>query len=270
MAKEAYYFSHDANARQDPKILAMTSVYGIEGYGRYWIIVEMLREQSDHTLELQAKYTFHALAMQMQCKKEEAEEFIHDCINEFELFDSDGERFWANSLLRRMAIKEEISHKRKKAAEARWSKEKSTSNADGMQVHSKSNARKGKESKGKESKERYRDYVYLTPTEYNRLVSDYGESVIQSKIEDLDTHLTNTKPTKYKDHNKTLRNWIKRDGLKTIEQKAEEDKPSIEDEYQEVVNGLRLGKDYFKMNGNPERYEELKKERERLEQLRAN
>ena len=67
MAKDAYYFSHDANARQDPKILEMISVYGIEGYGRYWILVEMLREQSDYTLSLTGKYTFNALAMQMQC-----------------------------------------------------------------------------------------------------------------------------------------------------------------------------------------------------------
>ena len=31
--KDAYFFSHDCNARNDPKILALRSVYGAEGYG---------------------------------------------------------------------------------------------------------------------------------------------------------------------------------------------------------------------------------------------
>ncbi len=31
--KETYYFLHDYNARNDPKIPAMISKYGAEGYG---------------------------------------------------------------------------------------------------------------------------------------------------------------------------------------------------------------------------------------------
>lgn len=31
--KDAYFFAHDCNARNDPKILALRSVYGAEGYG---------------------------------------------------------------------------------------------------------------------------------------------------------------------------------------------------------------------------------------------
>ena len=42
MAKDAYYFSHDANARLDPKNQAMICKYGMAGYGMYWIIIEML------------------------------------------------------------------------------------------------------------------------------------------------------------------------------------------------------------------------------------
>ena len=138
MSKEAYYFSHDANARQDPKILAMMSVYGAEGYGWYWIIVEMLREQSNFTLDKQGKYTFNALAMQMHCNKDASEQFVNDCIDEFGLFSTDGEKFWSDSLLRRMAMKEEISQKRKKAAEKRWGKQEE--DAKEMQMHNKSSA----------------------------------------------------------------------------------------------------------------------------------
>jgi hypothetical protein len=44
--KDAYYFSHDTNARNDPKIAAMRQSYGVEGYGLYWIVVEMLAERN--------------------------------------------------------------------------------------------------------------------------------------------------------------------------------------------------------------------------------
>ncbi|MBV4438680.1 DUF4373 domain-containing protein [Clostridium tyrobutyricum] len=51
--KETYYFLHDYNARNDPKIPAMISKYGAEGYGYlafiritfiYRIIIEFLSQ----------------------------------------------------------------------------------------------------------------------------------------------------------------------------------------------------------------------------------
>ena len=35
--KDAYFFAHDCNARNDPKVLALRSVYGTEGYGLYFM-----------------------------------------------------------------------------------------------------------------------------------------------------------------------------------------------------------------------------------------
>ena len=42
MERTTYYFSHDGNAAQDPKMQALISVYGMEGYGRYWRLIEMI------------------------------------------------------------------------------------------------------------------------------------------------------------------------------------------------------------------------------------
>ena len=50
--KDAYYFPHDCNARNDPKILALRSVFGAEGYGVYWMLIEILREQPDYTEDI--------------------------------------------------------------------------------------------------------------------------------------------------------------------------------------------------------------------------
>ena len=68
----------------------------------------------------------------------------------------------------------------------------------------------------KNDKKRYRDYVFLTDKEYERLINDYGKQVVDSKIEDLDNYLGSIgKPNKYKDHNRTLRMWLKKDARKS-------------------------------------------------------
>lgn len=135
--KDTYYFSHDMNARNDPDILSMRSVFGSEGYGWYWIIIEMLREQPDHKIRI-TKYVWNALAMQMQCAADAAHNFVHACINEHDLFASDGEYFWSESLLRRMKKYEKKSEQARKAAEARWGKRSNTKGS--MQPHSERNA----------------------------------------------------------------------------------------------------------------------------------
>ncbi|MFD1777050.1 DUF4373 domain-containing protein [Paenibacillus rhizophilus] len=159
--KDAYYFSHDSNARHDPKISAMIGVYGAEGYGWYWMLIEMMRESSDYKLDMQAKYAFNAYASQMHSDCTKIAQLVHDCIHEFKLFSSDGECFWSDSLNRRMAKRDEVSRKKSEAAKSRWGKGKSAQhpipeNAEEMHMHSGCNAdgMQGKESKEKESKEK--------------------------------------------------------------------------------------------------------------------
>jgi len=148
--KDAYYFSHDANARHDPKCSALIAAYGMEGYGRYWVIIEMLREEADHRLEISASYVRNALAVQMQCDVDAAHKFVQDCIGEFQLFETDGDYFWSNSLLRRMDLRKARSEQARQAAMARWEgKKKSGKNADAMRLQCDRNAIKGKERKVK-------------------------------------------------------------------------------------------------------------------------
>ena len=100
--KDAFYFSHDSNARTDLKIQALRSKYGVKGYGMYWIIIEMMRESKDHTLPLNQNFAYFGFANEFGCKPEEAKEFIHDCIYEFALFVCNENCFWSDSLNRRM------------------------------------------------------------------------------------------------------------------------------------------------------------------------
>ena len=143
MKKEAYYFSHDSNARNDPKILKLRVKHGMRGYGIFWAIIEMLRDQSDYMLT--ADYDSIAFSLA------DDSAIVASVICDFGLFEFSGDSFYSQSLNKRMAIKEEKSFKAKKAANKRWEKER---NADAMQTHSDSNAHpmQGKERKGKEIK----------------------------------------------------------------------------------------------------------------------
>lgn len=124
MDKKAAWFSHDSNAQDDENILAMRAVYKSEGYGWYWIIVEMMRDANAYRLQCDRKYWAFGLAKKMDCTPEKAQEFIHDCIHEFNLFVSNGSFFWSESLNRRMDIKDGKSLTASKSAKSRWEKEK--------------------------------------------------------------------------------------------------------------------------------------------------
>ena len=132
-AKDVYYFSHDCNARNDEKILAMRSVYGLEGYAMYFMIVEILREQNDYKLKI-TKYIWNTLAMQMNTDASKVQKFVDDCVNEFQLFAIEDNFLYSKSLIKRMGLFKEISEIRSKAAKKRWE------NANGMQMECKSKA----------------------------------------------------------------------------------------------------------------------------------
>lgn len=104
--KATHYFSHDSNARHDYKIQALRSVYGVRGYGMYWIVIEMMREQKDYSLPLSDKIIFIAISREFECSLDEAKKFIHDCIYEFGLFVSSETHFWSDSLKQRMELAE--------------------------------------------------------------------------------------------------------------------------------------------------------------------
>ena len=120
------YFSHDADAAMDDKMLLLLSERGAEGYGLFWLIVERLRRAEDDGYRLQfGKLTFAAIAKLAGTDAESVKAFVSQCIDEYELFNCDEEDwFWSESLLRRMEIKDQKRQQRqekaKYAAEVRW------------------------------------------------------------------------------------------------------------------------------------------------------
>ncbi len=154
--KDAYYFSHDSHARHDPKIINLRSVYGLQGYGWYWVIVEMLRESNGYELNIKNKNIMAAIAHEMSTTREIAEKFINDCINDFELFEFDGESVRSLSLCKRMEKLEEKKRKRseagRKGAAGKWQKEELSSKIDGNAKIDDSNAKQNDDKVNKVNK----------------------------------------------------------------------------------------------------------------------
>jgi hypothetical protein len=159
--KDAPYFSHDSNARHDRKILPMRTKYGAEGYGWYWMLVEMMREEDGYKLSVAETYDIDAYAMQMQCDSKDLRRFIKDCIEKYDLFKSENGYIWSESLIRRMKVLEKRREQARAAARKRWGtvQEQCDGNADAMREHSGGNAfNKGnKGNKGKEQLARARE-----------------------------------------------------------------------------------------------------------------
>nr|DAM39906.1 MAG TPA: protein of unknown function (DUF4373) [Caudoviricetes sp.] len=137
MAKDVYYFSHDVNASNDPKIVAMESEFGVISYAWWWKLIEKLASSEDYRLPFK-KYTFIALDKELGILNENERPlnenerplnknerplnenerplnenertffcsnksflFVNSLIYDFELLECDDEYFWSPSLIRR-------------------------------------------------------------------------------------------------------------------------------------------------------------------------
>jgi len=94
--KDSYWFPHDSNARNDPKVLRLRRILGIEGYGIYFMLVEILRDQPGYSYKLAG---VEDLAYEWHISREK----ILSVITEFDLFKvSDDAFFFSDSLINRM------------------------------------------------------------------------------------------------------------------------------------------------------------------------
>lgn len=141
--KEAFYFSHDANAKDDPKCVLLIEQLGMEGYGIFWMLIETLRDQPDYCYPVA---NISAIARRFNTTTEKVRAVVYG----YELFVvKDDVFFYSDSLNRRMTEYNELRAKRSiagsKGNKSRWGISQCDSNAIGVQ--SQSIANKVKESK---------------------------------------------------------------------------------------------------------------------------
>ena len=160
------YFNHDCDARNDEKLIALRIRYGAEGYGVYFMLIEMLQAAPSCVLEKDYK----ALAFDLRVSARRIKAIVED----FGLFTptDGGKKFYSERLIRHVNEAEENERKRSEAAQyaasMRWDAE------NGMRFASEKHAQRIEEpceshktapdAKTKEEKEREKEtFPPITP-----------------------------------------------------------------------------------------------------------
>lgn len=113
--KDAYYFRHDSNARHDPKMLILAKEYGMAGVGRFWCLIEILREQEDYVFSIEEKHNRRALKHELDFKSdEELEEFLEFLV-ETSLIVREENRIASTALINRMKDLDTLRERRSEA-----------------------------------------------------------------------------------------------------------------------------------------------------------
>jgi len=110
--KDAYYFSHDSNARNDQRIIKLRRKLGAEGYGIYFMLIEILRDQVGYRLGLDDDI-LENISYDLRVDMEKVE----DIVLNYELFHIDRSEglpgnFYSVSLKRRMEKMDLLKQKR--------------------------------------------------------------------------------------------------------------------------------------------------------------
>lgn len=148
MAKNTFYFSHDGNARNDEKLLAVRMRLGAEGYAIYFMILEKLLESTNYI----SIKDYNILAFDFRVGADK----VKTVVEEFGLFEftEDKKHFYSPSFIDRMKPLDNMREQRRvaglKSAEKRAKSTKVEQNSTVVERVLGENSTK--ESKVKESK----------------------------------------------------------------------------------------------------------------------
>lgn len=126
--KDAYWFRHDSNARNDEKIIDLRGDLGYEGYGIYWALIEFLRDTENY----EAEYKPKRLAMALQAD----EGLIQQVIESYRLFhvDENG-KFYSKSLKARMKEMDQKREQQRQNSLKRWNNSKDKDQVTNSESH---------------------------------------------------------------------------------------------------------------------------------------
>jgi len=110
--KDAYWFKHDSNARNDERIIDLLSELGYAGYGIFWALIEYLRDNENYEAEYKPKRLARAL--------QEQEDLIEQVIKGYGLFVIESEKFYSISLKARMKEMDIRRDQQREKANKRW------------------------------------------------------------------------------------------------------------------------------------------------------
>jgi hypothetical protein len=205
MEKDAYYFPHFCNARHDRKIKRVIKELGVEGYGIFFMLLEVLRDQTDFKFPME---DMDLLADEFGT----SEQKVRVVICNYQLFEFDDEKkFFSPKMLMYLQPYFSMKEQRRIAGIASGIKRKELANGrstDGERnrtKESKVKESKEKESKVKESKEKESKFIPPTSDEIESFATEKGYKLDGNKI--LNHYDYDRTGVWIKSNNKPVLNW---------------------------------------------------------------
>lgn len=200
MPKDAFYFPHDSNAKDDPKCVLLIDQLGLEGYGIYWVLIETLRDQPNYQYPL-------ALLPSLARRFNTSAEKLRAVVCNYQLFKNDETMFFSESLLERMEIIDNKREQGRNAALMRWHSVGNTKALPEQCGAFTSKVKESKEKKVKKSIYGELQNVFLTDEEYQKLKERFNGQT-ETLINNLSTYIA-SRGDKYKSHYATILSWAK-------------------------------------------------------------
>lgn len=209
MKKDAFYFPHFCNARHDRKLKRVQKELGIEGYGIYFMLLEILREQTD------LRYPLSEIDL-LADEFGTSEQKVRVVICNYDLFQVDeNQNFFSFKMIIYLQPYFEKSERAREAANKRWNNANAYANA--IEMQSVSNASKVKETKLKEtklnkikeSKIQLREFVFISQSELDKLYSEYLEHEVNWILDKLNDYKA-SKGVQYKSDYHAINMWVKK------------------------------------------------------------
>ncbi len=197
------WFKHIVGSLHDPDIRMLIRKYGIEGYGFYFALIEMMCQEFD--VENPGIVTFEI-------------SHLAECFRYKRATLLERTEFVANNFQKKRLTIEECtdthitlnSYKLKGLAD-NWT-ERLLRSGSVVAPSQEVEVEVEEETKKKCIKKKFLERVFLKPEEHEKLIADYGEETITEFIRRLDEWIGIKNPG-YKDHYLVIRKWLRKDGV---------------------------------------------------------
>lgn len=215
------YFPHDANARNDDRIVRLRVEHGAAGYGVYFMLLERLREESNY--ECECNYEILSYDFRVDAS------LVQSVVEDFGLFSltEDGKSFYSDSFTKTVSAIDKSKTKRaeagRKGMAKRWGNRQvaNVTEPENKSPDIKPNGgeelefgweqppspKPSKPPKPKPQKHKYAPLVLMTEDEYNKLATAYGQEGAEWMITKLDNYKAARGMT-YKSDYRAILNWV--------------------------------------------------------------
>ena len=233
---KSYYFPHDYQARNDPKLLWLRDQFGLAALGAYWQLIEILHENANAVrthANGERTQCERMLSIQLGCTEIELHEFLNG-MAQVSLITLGEEYISSERVAKNLKLKEQKSELARQAANKRYQDQDVTANAvrthaDDLRTHA-IKEKKIKENKrekapapigsqaslllapekikpvklnfGEEGK------VLLTAEEHQKLKTQLGAEKLESCISLLNDFVGAKKKDPYASHYHAIKKWV--------------------------------------------------------------